>query len=209
MAEELTINGEDIAEGLTADEQESLQIGEQMEQEQESLLAGKYNSPEQLEEAYLELQKKLGSREQEEEVEEDVEQVSEEYDEDSEQVAGLTDDDVEALQEMAGGEQAYGEMLEWAQNNFSEEEIDLFDAVIDGGDPAACFFAVQALMGRFSDSQGYDGELLTGGESAPTSTNAFRSQAELVAAMGDPRYDTDPAYRDDVLMKLENSDIEF
>ena len=58
MAEELTINGEDITEGLTADEQESLQIGEQMEQEQESLLAGKYNSPEQLEEAYLELQKK-------------------------------------------------------------------------------------------------------------------------------------------------------
>ena len=209
MAEELTINGEDITEGLTADEQESLQIGEQMEQEQESLLAGKYNSPEQLEEAYLELQKKLGSREQEEEVEEDVEQVSEEYDEDSEQVVGLTDEDVEALQEMAGGEQAYGEMLEWAQNNFSEEEIDLFDAVIDGGDPAACFFAVQALMGRFSDSQGYDGELLSGCESAPTSTNAFRSQAELVAAMADPRYDTDPAYRDDVLMKLENSDIEF
>ncbi len=209
MAEELTINGEDITEGLTADEQESLQIGEQMEQEQESLLAGKYNSPEQLEEAYLELQKKLGSREQEEEVEEDVEQVYEEYDEDSEQVDGLTDEDVEALQEMAGGEQAYGEMLEWAQNNFSEEEIDLFDAVIDGGDPAACFFAVQALMGRFSDSQGYDGELLTGGESAPTSTNSFRSQAELVAAMADPRYDTDPAYRDDVLMKLENSDIEF
>ena len=45
---------------LTADEQDSLQVGEQMMAEQEGLLAGKYKSPQDLEKAYLELQKKQG-----------------------------------------------------------------------------------------------------------------------------------------------------
>jgi hypothetical protein len=54
---------------LNADEQNSLEIGEQMQQDQEQLLAGKYSSPEQLEKAYLELQSKLGAQEPEQEEE--------------------------------------------------------------------------------------------------------------------------------------------
>ena len=42
-----------------------------------------------------------------------------------------------------------------------------------------------------------------------TYLTGFRSQAELVEAMSDPRYETDPAYRADVIALLENSDIEF
>ena len=47
-------------ENLTPDEQESLKVGEAMEAEQEQLLAGKYKNAEDLEKAYVELQKKLG-----------------------------------------------------------------------------------------------------------------------------------------------------
>ena len=47
------------------------------------------------------------------------------------------------------------------------------------------------------------------GKGAPTKADVFRSQAEVVRAMQDPRYDSDPAYRNDVMMKLERSDIEF
>ena len=54
------IPDESPAGELNADEQESLQIGEEMEQQQEQRLAGKYKSAEELEAAYLELQKKLG-----------------------------------------------------------------------------------------------------------------------------------------------------
>ena len=50
-------------EGLTPDEQDSLQVGEQIQEQQESLLAGKYENAEQLEKAYIELQGKLGSQE--------------------------------------------------------------------------------------------------------------------------------------------------
>jgi len=47
------------------------------------------------------------------------------------------------------------------------------------------------------------------GKPAGSSGQTFRSQAELVAAMGDPRYDNDPAYRADVVDKLNNSDLNF
>ena len=209
MSETLTSFESTEAQGeLNADEQNSLEIGEQMQQEQETLLAGKYNSTEQLEQAYLELQQKLGSDEEEvaeEEVEADEEEAPEETDDIE---GGLTDEDIEALQELAGGEEQYQQMLSWAGDNMSEEEIDMYDSVMDSGDPAACFFAIQALMARYGEGTGVDGELLTGSDPVSTA-NGFRSQQELVAAMSDPRYESDPAYRADVINMLENSDLEF
>jgi hypothetical protein len=43
------------------------------------------------------------------------------------------------------------------------------------------------------------------GNAPKTSGSQFRSQAEVVAAMGDPRYENDPAYRKDIMEKLERS----
>ena len=56
---------------LTPEEQESLAIGEQMAANEQQMLAGKFESAEQLEKAYLELQQKLGQRQ------EDVQQPEE------------------------------------------------------------------------------------------------------------------------------------
>ena len=67
MAETLTVNTDpstetavDAVENLTPDEQESLAVGEEMQAQQEQLLAGKYKNAEELERAYVELQKKIG-----------------------------------------------------------------------------------------------------------------------------------------------------
>ena len=49
--------------------------------------------------------------------------------------------------------------------------------------------------------------MLTG--KAARATDAFRSQAEVVEAMSDPRYDRDPAYRQDLYDKLERSNVKF
>ena len=211
MAETLTsIESTPEAGELNADEQNSLEVAEQLAQDQGTLLAGKYQSPQQLEQAYLELQQKLGSDEggEPEYAEpEDSGEVEDSEEGEAEEV-GLTDDDIEALQDMVGGEEQYGQMISWASENMSDAEIDMYDEVMDSGDPAACFFAVQALMSRFNDATGVDGELLTG--KSPTSVaQGFRSQAELVQAMSDPRYDSDPAYRADIMNKLENSEIDF
>ena len=251
----LTYNPNETPEGeLTAEEQESLAIGEQAMSAQEELLAGKFRDAEELEQAYMELQKKFSSRDPEPEEPTTTEEPTEEVEEDSldttfldtlwEESQGefsqetleklgkmdpsdlaqmyldyrsqqgkpeaqeLSTENVSALQNMVGGEQQYADMLSWASQNMTEQEIDMYDAVMDRGDPTACFFAVQALAYRFQDAIGVDGQLLTG-TTASEKADIFRSQAEVVRAMADPRYDTDPAYRQDVYAKLERSNLDY
>jgi hypothetical protein len=200
---------------LNADEQESLAIAEANESEQQQLLAGKFDSPQSLEQAYLELQKKLGESREEEPDDDDEpgEESDEEYDDsdedDSDEPEGqLTEDQAEQLYEMVGGEQAYQSMLEWAGQSLSKEEIEMYDSVMGDGNANSIFFAVQALANKYFDNVGSEGELLTGRGSSESNA-IFRSQSELVQAMNDPRYDNDPAYRSDVMAKLENSDLGF
>ena len=42
-----------------------------------------------------------------------------------------------------------------------------------------------------------------------TGGDQFQSQAEVVEAMSDPRYDRDPAFRQKVMKKLERSNVNF
>jgi hypothetical protein len=195
---------------LNADEQESLAIAEANEGEQQQLLAGKFDSPQSLEQAYLELQKKLGeSREEEPENDEPEEQESEDDDDDDNSSEGqLTESQAEQLYKMVGGEKAYDSMMQWAGQTLSNEEIEMYDSVMGDGNANSIYFAVQALSNKYSEAVGSEGQLLTGRGSAESNA-VFRSQSELVQAMNDPRYDNDPAYRSDVMTKLENSDLGF
>ena len=195
---------------LNADEQESLAIAEANEGEQQQLLAGKFDSPQSLEQAYLELQKKLGeSREEEPEADEPDEEPEEEEEEQEEATEGqLTEDQAQQLYKMVGGEKAYQSMLEWAGQTLSKEEIEMYDSVMGAGNANSIYFAVQALANKYTEAVGSEGQLLTGRGTAESNA-VFRSQSELVQAMNDPRYDNDPAYRSDVMAKLENSDLGF
>ena len=252
MANEITINPSELADGeLSADELDSLEVGERLAEQESQLLAGKYRSAEELERGYLELQKRLGGNQEEVEQEqptEEAEQAEEETDEEPDlydsimesyrtgewdpelvgkvenmspvdvanmflekgtaQTVQATSDDIEQIQASIGGTEEYQSMIQWASENLSEQEVSMYDTVMDRGDPLAMFFAVQALNARYQDAVGYDGELLTG-QSPRNTSDVFRSQAELVAAMSDPRYDKDPAYRADVADKLDRSNLQF
>ena len=268
MAETMTYDaGTDTvstSENLTPDEQDSLQVGEAMEEQQESMLAGKYKNAQELENAYIELEKKLGEKSgevseepssdepQAEEksdtpdespdgfafLEELYEQASSEKGEISkemvdklsnmskqdiiqnflqfradaeskyEAVSDLSNEQVQGLKNVVGGDQNYANMLQWAQSNLSKQEIDMYDAVMARGDVNSAFFAVNSLAQRYQDRVGYEGKMLTG--NAPSSKgDTYRSQAEMVAAMSDPKYDNDPAYRRDVMEKVARSDMKF
>jgi len=239
---------------FSPEELDSLQVGEALEEQQQQLLAGKFKDAEDLEQAYIELQRKLGNKE-EQPIEDEPEYEQEEVErepidssflealwneslteytddtlakleqmssadvaqmyldfrsqvEESAPTSDLTNEDVASLQGIVGGEQQYSQMMAWAQESLSDQEISMYDAVMEKGDPLSCYFAVNALAFRFQEAQGYDGQMLTG--KAPASqAQGFRSQAELVRAMSDPRYDSDPAYRADVAAKLEASDLNF
>jgi len=120
----------------------------------------------------------------------------------------LTQEQATELQKSVGGEKQYNTMLEWASNNFDEAEISRYDKVMDSGDPDAAYFAVQALAAKYNDGVGVEGKMLTG-KPAKDKADSFRSQAEVVRAMSDPRYETDPAYRQDIYDKLERSNLKF
>ena len=266
MSETYSYDNTPDTEVLTAEEQDSLDVGEKLVAEQEGLLAGKYKNAEDLEAAYLSLQKKLGQTEEEEvdyessdegyeeeegtdeEVSEDapavslINEASEEYyandgtlsEETIERFSEMSSTDlvnayleiqannpqapqravemsegqVNSIQNAAGGEANYNRVIEWAANNLPNNQIDAFDSVVDSGNPAAIGIAFQGLQRQYDESNGYEGRMLQG-KPADSRGDVYRSQAELVAAMGDPRYDTDPAYRADVVDKLNNSDLNF
>ena len=215
MAETFTMKETPVnSEVLNSDEQDSLAVAESLEGGKEPLLAGKFKDPQALEQAYVELQKKLGEpRDEVQSTEDESESTAPAEEEETSSkseadVETLSEAQAEQLMEMVGGDKAYKSMLDWAGDNFSKEEVEMYDGVMESGNPNAIFFAVQALQARYNDAVGSDGQLLTG-RGAQNTDDSFKSQAELVAAMSDPRYDRDPAYRADLMRRLENSDVEF
>ena len=272
MADTLTYQNDNdpvtTEESLTTEEQESLKVGEALQEEQEQLLAGKYKDAEELEKAYVELQKKLGEKgtedsensresednneseettEEEKETKEDspavtlINEASTEYwnndrelsqetldkfndmsskdllaaylevqknsPEPSQEIEqpDLNQSDINSVQQVVGGEAEYNKVIQWASSNLAENDIKSFDDLISTGNLGAIKLAVNGLKAQYDNANGYEGRMLSG-KSPRTSGEVFRSQAELVQAMGDPRYDNDPAYRQDVIDKLERSD---
>ena len=253
MAETLTMepNVEKTSiENLSAEEQDSLQVGEKMQEAQDNLLAGKYKNAEELEKGYLELQQKLSNNKEEAPAEEPQAESTEEPAEDSilermwdeatsgsefsqeltEELEGMSAkelanmyldyrqanqanppenrdfsaEEITQLKGIVGGDANYTNMIDWAQKSKNEQEVTMFDQVMQRGDPLAAFFAVRSLAYAYNDAVGYDGNMVQG-KAPRQNTDQFRSQAEVVAAMGDPRYENDPAYRRDIMDKLERS----
>jgi len=284
MAETLTVNDTPESENLTPEEQDSLQVGEQMASEQSELLAGKYKNAEDLEKAYIELQKKLGDNDGvQEEGQETQEVVNEEpaekslYQEDGsvnyesvndhygetignlfkeknvdpyniakhfyENNGQITDEmhnqlistgiskdaidaylsgraremgmnqqvsesDINSIYQSVGGENQYKNLMNWASDNLSQDAQKSFDNIVNNGDPSAIQLAVDGLQAKYNDMNGYEGRMLQG-KPSKTNTDVFQSQAQLIEAMSDRRYDRDPAYRKSVIEKLDRSDIDF
>ena len=242
---------------LTPEEQDSMKVGEALEQQQETLLAGKYKNAEELEKAYVELQKKLGDdKETEQASAEDktddkpqfsdgaslINSASEEYYANGNKLsdetmakfssmstqdlikaymevqatqpqqaappADITQDQINQIKNSAGGEKAYANIVNWAKSNLPKSSIDAFDEVVNTGSVQAIQLAVAGLKTEYNNANGVEGRMVTG-KTAPDKGDVFRSQAELVRAMSDARYDNDPAYRQDIIEKLDRSDLEF
>jgi hypothetical protein len=237
-----------------------MKVGEALEQQQETLLAGKYKNAEELEKAYVELQKKLGDNKEDaeqasaEEKTEEKPQLSEganlitsaseeyfangnklspetmakfsslssqdlikaymevqsnpEFQAQAAAPAEITTSQINQIKNSAGGEKAYANIVNWAKTNLPQDQINAFDEVVNTGSVQAIQLAVSGLKSQYDNANGVEGRMVTG-KTAPNNGDVFRSQAELVRAMNDARYDSDPAYRQDVIEKLDRSDLEF
>ena len=237
-------------------EQEALAIGEAAQQEQQAAYAGKFKDAQELEKAYIELQKKLGDTDDSEETEgvQREEETAEEevspavslineasaaYAETGEvsaemmeqfaamssqdlvnayvemqgqmpaaPTADLTEGDINIIKNSVGGEESYSNLMSWASENMDPADIEAYDALVETGNARSIRLAAAGLRAQYEAQNGYEGEMVTG--RAPVQqADVFRSQAEVVAAMSDPRYDTDPAYRQDVFDKLDRSQLAY
>tara|TARA_Y100001963_G_scaffold9274_1_gene11924 strand:+ start:445 stop:1338 length:894 start_codon:yes stop_codon:yes gene_type:complete len=117
----------------------------------------------------------------------------------------LSDAEVAEVHNIAGGKGGYEQLMEWASENISDADAKNFDEVIETGNKAAVTFAVKALMGQYEDAVGRDSNLVTGRKSSPQ--DVYKSMAQVVSDMSDPRYDKDEAFRDDVQEKLARSNL--
>jgi hypothetical protein len=274
MAETMTYDaGTDTittSENLTPEEQDSLQVGEAMIEEQNTLLAGKYENAKELEKAYVELSKKLGEKgdetsgetgesestdteateEETEETPQDspvtslINEASAEFYENNNTLSpetiekfsemsskdlveayiatqknakattaepepiDLTESQVNKIKNSVGGEAEYDKIVGWASQNMPKSDVAAFDELVSSGNETAIKLAVAGMKANYENDNGYEGRMLTG-KAPKTSGDVFRSQAEVVQAMSNPQYDNDPAYRMDVMEKLERSNINF
>lgn len=129
---------------------------------------------------------------------------TEESEEEEEKGVPLSAEETQQILDLVGGAEAYARIVEWALENLQEAEKNAFNSVVQKGDINAIYFAVRSLKSQFEESEGLEPPLLRG-KASNNSKNTFRSMAELVRAQSDPRYDSDPAYRRDVMEKLERS----
>lgn len=250
------------------------------QQQEEKLLAGKFKDPNSLEQAYLELQRKLGeggtseqegegtgdgktSEQTENEGEEDQKAespydpgtteaiskagldptaIAKEWTENGKlsdqsyaafEAAGysraMVDSHIEVLQAkqqqaqqqaqqqteakataiygVTGGEDGYKEMISWAAQNLTTEEIAAFNEAVEGSNVGVARLAVQGLYASFTGDRGKAPRLTTGASAGRTVSDTFRSVGELTAAQRDPRYRTDAAYRREVEQKAMRSNL--
>ena len=106
-------------------EQEALAIGEQAEQDQNQMLAGKFKDAEALEKAYLELQSKLGESNNENESSEVRREEGLQEQRDEEEV-GAVDTLMSASQEYEANGQLSQETLDQLSSMDSKELLDAY-----------------------------------------------------------------------------------
>tara|TARA_R110002124_G_scaffold276693_1_gene447602 strand:- start:1145 stop:1900 length:756 start_codon:yes stop_codon:yes gene_type:complete len=108
-----------------------------------------------------------------------------------------------------GGEENYNGMVEWAKTNYSQDQITAYDNAVNSGNIELAKMAAKGLQSDYQNTEGVEGRIYGGKQAAPEGGHGdvFRSNAEVTAAMKDPRYDSDHAFRQDVRDKLERSDL--
>lgn len=104
-----------------------------------------------------------------------------------------------------GGMEAVGQMVEWAGKNWTEDQANSFNEAVNSGSKAKIDLAVKALKADYDKKNGVRPTLVTPSGGSSANSGAFSSLQDMMAAQRDPRYNSDPAYRDSVMAKLARS----
>ena len=102
---------------------------------------------------------------------------------------------------LTGGEDGYQQMAQWMSQYLPETEINAYNRVLDSGSDEEVAMLISGMHSRYQAAIGGGYTQLQGGpaESLP---EGFESRAQIMEAMGDPRYEVDEAFRQAVEDKL-------
>lgn len=124
---------------------------------------------------------------------------------------GVTGEDIasaqiQGIKDSVGGDDNYSKMVAWAVDNLPANEVNEFNSLTETGNATAIKFAVQGLYSQYNNAMGVEPNLVTG-RASQSGPAPFRSTAEVVTAMSDPRYGKDVTYTEDVQRRLGGSDV--
>jgi hypothetical protein len=111
------------------------------------------------------------------------------------------------IQESIGGAGNYEAMAEWASENLADGDLDAFNAIVEGHSVEQARVAVKGLYAQFQAAGGKGPALVQGSTSGDAGVKPFGSTAQVTEAMRDPRYASDPAYREQVEKRMAVSSI--
>lgn len=182
--------------------------GNEPSEPEESLILGKYKSQADLVDAYKNLQRENERlRTGEPEAEAEVETPSTETEEPSNQ---LTEEDAfrvrQSIFNQVGGEEKYQALMGWASQNLDESRAAAFNESLNSGNEGAILAQLKGIQYDHMMATGYEPKL-TGGRAPTQDIRGFASEAQVIAAMQDPRYGNDPAYIKEVEQRIAVSDV--
>ena len=114
--------------------------------------------------------------------------------------------DAQGIKDAVGGDETYGKMVSWAMENLPAEQVQSFNKLTDTGDGPAIKLAVQGIYSQYNNAMGVEPDLYSG-RTAGTGATPFRTTAEVVTAMSDPRWEKDSAYTENVKSRLAGSNV--
>jgi hypothetical protein len=184
-----------------------------------SLILGKYQSTEDLANAYLSLQReytrlKSGQAPVSEAAESMPERPGTAEAPEKGEAPPSADPAVvaqiqESIFQQVGGEAEYQRLATWAANNIPTERLNSYNQALSSGDQAAILNSLKGLQYDFMMKNGYEPRL-TGGRAPSNEIRGYESEAQVVAAMKDPRYsgdNPDPAYIKEVERRIAVSNV--
>ena len=112
----------------------------------------------------------------------------------------------DAIYAEVGGVAQYQAVIKWAAENLKADDVEQYNKIVQSGDVKQQAFAARSLLAQYRANNSADPvRTIEGRRGASTGALPFASRAEMVAAMQDPRYQKDPAYRAQVITRLEHT----
>lgn len=116
----------------------------------------------------------------------------------------IANTEVQQVHNVVGGSENYQKVIDYASQNLSDVEQNAFNETLETGSIEQVKFAVQGIASRAGIGAEQTQSMING-DSIETNSDLFESSAQVIEAMNDKRYQSDPAYRKLVEEKIARS----